>query len=492
MTSVSESPAAEAASGHWLWDRKLYHYPKTPARYAQLVLAVASTIVLYIQLYAVGGVSTLLSSQLHMSFMFLVTMIAITNLIGAFGSLAAGFADRFGRVNMIIWGLLVVSILTTFVVPAITDRYWLAVVLSVIGLIEGMLLVATPALVRDYSPQVGRAAAMGIWNVGPVAGSLFVAIIASDTLAYFHDDWTSQFQIAGIIGLIWFVIVLFTMKELSPEIRDQLMVDSKDRELLEARAASGTVEINLEKPFLQLLKLDIIGPSIGFATLLLLYFTLVGFSPILYATVFHFDASQANGVAAWAWAANVVVTVFIGFLFDWSRVRKPWMIIGGVLTIVFELVLLFNLGNPLTFAQLSVITALMSGSFGFAAVAFYASFTETIEARNPALMATGLAIWAWIVRIIAFISFLVIPHIVTSVTILLEGESGSPAYKAAEIAVNGEWRTWLWICVAGVVFFMVTVFLHRGPWSPAKARELLEEHNQRSASELSRLRAATH
>lgn len=490
MTSLSESSSVEVSSRHWLWDRKLYHYPTTPARIAQLVLAVAVTIVLYIQLYAAGAVSTLLSAQLHMSFMFLVTMIAITNLIGAFGSLAAGLADRLGRVNMIIWGMLVVGVLTAFVAPAITDKYVLGLVLSVIGFIEGMLLVATPALVRDYSPQVGRAAAMGIWNVGPVAGSLIVSILASTTLAYFHNAWTSQFQITGVIGLIMFVVALLTMKELSPEIRDQIMVDDKDRELLEVRAASGKVVVNLEKPFIQLFKLDIIVPSVGFSTLLLLYFTLVGFSPILYATVFHFDASQANGVAAWAWAANVVVTLFIGFLFDWSHVRKPWMLVGGVLTIVFELILLFNLGNPLSFAELSLLTAFMSGSFGFAAVAFYASFTETIEARNPALTATGLAIWAWIVRIVAFIAFLIIPHIVTSATVLLEGHAGSPAYKAATTAVYGEWRTWLWICVAGVVLFMLSVLLHRGPWSPKKARELLEAHDRQTADELDKLRGA--
>ena len=490
MSSLSESNTGDVSTGYWLWDRRLYHYPSTPARMVQLVLAVSSTIVLYIQLYAAGAVSPLLSAQMHMSFMFLVTMIAITNLIGAFGSLAAGLADRLGRVNMIIWGMLVVGILTTFVVPQVTDKYWLGVVLSIIGFIEGMLLVATPALVRDYSPQVGRAAAMGIWNVGPVAGSLIVSILATTTLAYFHNAWGSQFQITGTIGLIMFVIALFTMKELSPEIRDQLMVDDKDRELLEARAASGKVEINLDKPFRQLFKLDIIGPSIGFSTLLLLYFTLVGFSPILYATVFHFNASEANGVAAWAWAANVVVTLFIGFLFDWSLVRKPWMLVGGLLTIIFELILLFNIGNPLSFAELSILTAFMSGSFGFAAVAFYASFTETIEARNPALTATGLAIWAWIVRIVAFIAFLIIPHIVTSATVLLEGQAGTPGYEAAKTAVYGEWQTWLWYCVAGVVFFMLSVFLHRGPWSPAKARETLEAHDRQAAEELANLRAA--
>ncbi|MEO6956317.1 MAG: hypothetical protein ABI137_06180, partial [Antricoccus sp.] len=75
MTTTSPHPAAAQpnAKQNWLWDRNLYHYPKGPTRYALLALAVLATIVLYIQLYAVGGVSTLLSVQLHMSFIFLVT-----------------------------------------------------------------------------------------------------------------------------------------------------------------------------------------------------------------------------------------------------------------------------------------------------------------------------------------------------------------------------------------------------------------------------------
>ena len=507
-TTVDGPPVGQTAKKNWFLDRTLDHYPPGPARYAQLVLAVLATIILYYQLYAVGGVSTLLSVQMHMSFGFLVTMLAVANLIGAFGSLAAGVADRLGRANLVVYGLLVVGLLTVFAIPATTSRWTLGVMLSIVGFIEGMLLVATPALVRDFSPQVGRAAAMGIWNVGPVAGSLIVAIVASATLTQFNNSWESQFRIAGIAGIVMFVIALFFMKELSPKIRDQLMVDTKDRELLEARAASGDVTINLDKPFKQLLRLDIVGPSIGFGALLLLYFTLVGFSPILYATVFHFDASQANGVAAWAWGANVVVTLFVGFLFDWSRVRKPWMLIGGVLTIIFELILLFSIGHDLSFGTLSVICAFMSGSFGFAAVAFYAAFTETIEARNPALIATGLAIWGWIIRVIAFLSFLVIPYVVTSATTLLESSpylaqaakakaSGTALsqdltthlgeIKAASTDVYGQWQIWLWICVAGVIVFMLTTPLLRGPWSPRKAKELLVEHDRQTAEAIANL-----
>lgn len=478
----------------WLWQRKLDHYPTGAKRYAYLVISVLATIILYYELYATGGVSTIISEKMHISFVFLVTMLAITNLIGAFGSLIAGVADRAGRSNLVVWGLLVVGLLTLIGIPACSSKWALAVMLSIVGLIEGMLLVATPALVRDFSPQVGRAAAMGIWNVGPVAGSLIVSTVATSTLVHFHNSWQSQFRIAGITGLVMFVVALIWMRELAPEIRDQLMVDSGDRELLEARAARGKVHANLDKPFSQLLHLDVVGGAIGFGTFLLLYFTLVGFAPVVWATVYGFSASKANGIGTWAWGANVVVTLTFGFLVDWTKVRKPWILFGIALTIVMEIILLVEFKGTPSYYELALITAIMSGAFGMAAVPFYAALTETIEGRNPALTATGLAIWGWIIRVIAFLSFIIIPHVVTAATTLLDAppnpttkQKASLAHAAA--AASGQWQTWLWICVAGAVVFAITVPLMRGPWSKKTALEQIAAHDRAREEELAALTA---
>ncbi|MGW7527335.1 hypothetical protein [Streptomyces sp. NPDC054783] len=45
-----------------------------------------------------------------------------------------------------------------------------------------IVLVATPALIRDFSPQLGRATAMGYWTMGPVIGSPVVTVVTSSTL----------------------------------------------------------------------------------------------------------------------------------------------------------------------------------------------------------------------------------------------------------------------------------------------------------------------
>ena len=45
------------------------------------------------------------------------------------------------------------------------------------------------------------------------------------------------------------------------------------------------------------------------------------------------------------------------------------------------------------------------------------------------------------------------------------------AIKAAAAAAPGEWQAWYWICIGGVVVFIATIFVMRGRWSPAAARQ---------------------
>jgi ACS family D-galactonate transporter-like MFS transporter len=77
---------------------------------------------------------------------------------------------------------------------------------------------------------------------------------------------------------------------------------------------------------------------------------------------------------------------------------------------------------------MAAILAVLSFCLGVAYVPWMASFTETVEARNPALIATGLAIWGWIIRIVVFVSYLIIPLVITSVTPLVTYGSTVQAY----------------------------------------------------------------
>jgi MFS transporter, ACS family, D-galactonate transporter len=53
-----------------------------------------------------------------------------------------------------------------------------------------------------------------------------------------------------------------------------------------------------------------------------------------------------------------------------------------------------------------------------------------VEARNPALTATGLAIWGWIIRIVVFVAYLLVPVVINTVTPLVNYGSTVQAYVA--------------------------------------------------------------
>jgi MFS family permease len=416
-----------------LWQRQLDSYPDTAPRMLYLGITVLVTITLYYELYVAGSVSTLILANLHMSFTFFVLLLAFGNLIGAFGSLLAGLTDRLGRANLVVGGLLVTGLLTLVALPNATNRWSYGIEGFAVGLVEGVCLVATPALIRDFSPQMGRATAMGFWTVGPVAGSLIVAVVGSATVpAVVTNDriWTDQYVYCGIAGLVVFVIALIGLRELSPALRDQLMVSIRDRALIEARAKGIDVEAALKHPFRQLLKPDVVISAFAVSVMLLVYYTAVGFSLIYLTTVFGFSVKDGNGLGNWNWGFNVIAVLAIGIISDRFRVRKPFMVIGGVLAAVMIVVYLEQAGHHPGYYTLAIMLALLSLGLGIAYAPWMASFTETVEARNPALTATGLAIWGWIVRVVVFASFLIIPAVVNSVNPLVTYGTGVQTYAA--------------------------------------------------------------
>src|ERR1035437_1089044 len=230
--------AVPTSGGVWkkLTDRTLDHYPRPGPRFVYLGMVVVASIVLWYQYYTPTAVATLLLPYYHLSFHFYVNVIVAANLAGVIAALVGGITDRIGRVNVVIFGLLIVGLIQFAAIPHTTSKGLFVAEIIAIGLFEGIVLVATPALVRDFTPQLGRAAAMGFWTLGPVAGVLAASLVGSHTLSATSTDWQREFLISGAAGLIVFVLALLFMRELSPGIRDQLMVSSRDRELIELPA----------------------------------------------------------------------------------------------------------------------------------------------------------------------------------------------------------------------------------------------------------------
>jgi MFS family permease len=576
----------------FLFVHEIDQYPDNAKRTAYLGLAVLATIVLYYTYFTQTGVTPQILQYYHMSFSFYVGIVVVSNLIGAFASLPASKTDKLGRSNVIIYGLLIIGLLVAIGVPATHTQWQFAIVISALGLVEGAILVATPALVRDFSPQLGRASAMGFWTIGPVAGSLITSIVATNTLNHFlHTSGVSglksQFVISGVTSLVVFVVALLFMKDLSSSLRDQLMVSEQDRALIEAKARGISAEEVMAAtthPWRQILKWDLAISAIGISLFLLVYYAASAFFTIYWATVFknpsglNFTTVQANRLNQWYWGADAVALIVFGVLSDKLRVRKPFMLVGAVGSIAMLIVFLRQATHAHTgFDTLVIIEIFLAAFISLTYAPWMAGYTEMVEARNPGLVGTGLALWGWILRLTVGLSFLFLPLVVTSVNpvvdnlplatpqiqsflvehpasvafaqkhaallklvqqhqAVVERANTDPtlandlavaaaigtanalelnslkaqfntlvvpyqaqlsylaAHQSALTALqNGvakspkQWQHWFWVCVAGMVLFIPTIFLNRGRWSPRRAREDQEEHKEDVARELREL-----
>jgi MFS family permease len=420
MTTATLPTARKGWLARVLWHRQLGSYPDTAPRILYLGIVVVATIMLYYELYVGGAVAPAIIAHFGMTFPFYVNILVVANAIGALASLVAGLADRWGRANLVVYGLLVTALLTLFGIPNAPNQLVFALVVIAVAFVEGIILVATPALVRDFSPQLGRASAMGFWTLGPVVGSLVVAEVSSNTLPHL-PAWQDQFVICGIVGLVVFAIALLGLRELSPQLRDQLMVSMRDRVLIEARAKGIDVEASLRHPWRQMLHLDVIAPAFAISVFLLIYYTAVGFFTIYFTTNFGFSLSDANGLGNWFWALDAAGLIVVGVVSDWLKVRKPFMVVGALGAIVMTIVFLGKTDQPHTgYAAFVLIISLLAVSLAVAYAPWMASFTETVERRNPALTATGLAVWGLIIRGVVAASFLCLPFVVSSITPLVE------------------------------------------------------------------------
>jgi MFS family permease len=403
-----------------------------------LAIVVAATIVLYYEFYIAGAVAPSIIAGYGMTFPFYVYITVVGNAVGAFGSLAAGLSDRWGRANLVAYGLLITALLALIGIPNAHDKWTFGVLFAAIGLVEGVILVATPALIRDFSPQLGRASAMGFWTLGPVVGSLVVAVVSSNTVSHL-GAWQDQFIICGVVGLVVGAVAMVGLKELSPQLRDQLMVSLRDRALIEARARGLDIEEALRNPWRQMLRLDVIGSAFAISVFLLVYYTAVGFFTIYFTTLHNFSLSTANSIGDWFWAFDAGALILIGIISDRFRVRKPFMVVGGVGAIAFTIVFL-NLGADTSYSTFAVVISLLAVFLAIAYAPWMASFTETVEKHNPALTATGLAVWGWIIRAVIAISVLILPSVISSMTPLVTYGSQVAAIGAkypAQLATLG-------------------------------------------------------
>jgi MFS family permease len=436
MTTTADTAPAPRP-GRWanaFGRRQLHRYPDTLPRIGYLAIVVLTTIMLYYLYYVEGAVTPKMLPYYHMSFAFFLYLLVVSNAIGAFSAFIGGLSDKIGRANLTIYGTLLVALIQLFAIPHITDKWWFAASYCVIGFVEGVILVSTPALMRDFSPQLGRGTAMGFWALGPTMGALCASLVASHTLTHL-TPWQDQFIISGLVCLGVVIIAFFFLRELSPQLRDQLMVTERERALVEARAMGIDVEKATHHPIRSMMKLDLVTSSIAISVFLLFYYASVSVLTIYWVVTFNRTTSDANAINVWLAAFLSGALVVAGFLSDLLRVRKPFMLVGAAAGIVMMLFLIKQTDNPHTGYYSNVLViVLLAISIATAYAPWMANYTEQVESHNPALTASGLAIWGWILRITVALSFLVLPHVITTSTVLVDNQNAGATLQTIQAA----------------------------------------------------------
>ena len=272
-----------------------------------------------------------------MSFSFYVGIVIVSNIIGAFASLPASQTDRLGRSNVVIYGLLIVGTAgggRRSQRPPPSGRF--AIVICAIGLVEGAILVATPALVRDFSPQLGRASAMGFWTIGPVAGSLITQHRGQP-----HAE--SLRRLAEPVHHLGHhrhrhLRRLAVLPE-GPVVQDPRPTHGvgprpgagrgQGPRASASRGGGGDQAAVAADPQ--------VGPRrarpFGIAVFLLVYYVAAAFFTIYYSVTFknpdgiNFTVTQANGLNTWFWAADIVALIVVGVLSD--RAQGPQAVHAG-------------------------------------------------------------------------------------------------------------------------------------------------------------------
>jgi MFS family permease len=436
MTMTAKGAAGPTGSrmSNALWRRQLYTYPDTLPRLGYLAIVVLTTIMLYYLYYVEGAVTPLLLPYYHMSFQYFLYLLVVSNAIGAFSAFIGGLSDKIGRANLTIYGTLLVALIQLFAIPHISEKFWFAASYCVIGFVEGVILVSTPALMRDFSPQMGRGVAMGFWALGPTMGALAASLVATHTLDHLAP-WQDQFIISGLVCLGVVVIAFFFLRELSPGLRDQLMVTERERALVEARARGIEMEHGAAHPLRSMLKLDLIASSVAISLFLLFYYASVSVLTIYWVVTFNRTTPQANGINVWYAGFLSIGLVLAGVLSDWARVRKPFMIAGSVAAMVMLGLLIVQTGHPHTGYYSNVLViVLLAVSISLAYAPWMANYTEQVESHNPALTATGLAIWGWILRITVALSFLILPYVITTSTVLVDNQTAGATLQTVQAA----------------------------------------------------------
>ena len=111
------------------------------------------------------------------------------------------------------------------------------------------------------------------------------------------------------------------------------------------------------------------------------------------------------------------------------------MLVGAICAIVMTGILHRADGPPHTGYYSNVlVVVLLAVSIAIAYAPWMANYTEAGRVPQPALTASGLAVWGWILRIVVALSFLVLPRVITTSTVLVDNQTAATNLQTFQAA----------------------------------------------------------
>jgi MFS family permease len=423
----------------WLKRRELNVYPQGWFQIGLLVVVVVANIVANYE-GQLAPVVPLLLPYLHLSTVDYGFIVAGTTVVSGIVAILAGSRiDRYGRSIFVVAGTFITS-LAVFSMVLVHNSLDFFIVRFIMAITLGIIAPASSGLVRDFTPRFGRAFAYGFWTFGPVGANFLAAGIAGATLPLFHDAWQSQFIIMGSITLILSVLVAIFIRDMSPELRAQI-IHNREEALRAHERAKQIREVRAD-PRLVYGAFNIWALSVGITLFLLVYFFTAAFGPLYLVTAFKYPAPLAASIASYFWLANLGSLLLAGWVSDRLQLRKPVSMFGVLALFVFMYFWIHLLGHPVAPGAMVLYTSLQGIFLGIGYGPWLALFSENVEDVHPALQATGWSIWGFTINLLAAVA--------GSVTFIVVDAHGYAA--------------WLDICWAGVVAYGILIFFGKGPW----------------------------
>ena len=230
----------------------------------------------------------------------------------------AGFlADRFNRSRVIIASLFVWSTVT-WLTSYVTTFEQLLATRALMGISEACYIPAALALIVDYHRGSTRSLATGIHMAGIMVGSSLGFL--GGWIAENHE-WNFAFHIFGIIGIIYSVVLTFTLRDAPGNMVDELSQEAKSKVIF----FDGIKNLFSRRSFILMVAFwGLFG---------VVNWMIMGWLPTYYEE--HFNLSQGMAglyATGYFYPASIVGLLLGGFLADrWSRTNPRARILVPVI-----------------------------------------------------------------------------------------------------------------------------------------------------------------